>query len=234
MSLRRWIELSATLDIDGLEFYPGFLDLKDPRKWSELRKLVEDQGRSIPMLCCSPDFTYTDPAFRQRQIDEEKKWIDMAAALGAKFCRVLSGQRRPEVSREDGLKFAAESITACLPHAAARGITLVIENHYKDNYWQFPEFAQKIDVFCELVARIDSPSFGVNYDPSNTFLAGEDPLEMLRRVKKRVVTMHASDRYLADGTIDDLRREEDSVGYAALPDTTRDRQGAQRLRRDLP
>ena len=26
--------------------------------------------------------------------------------------------------------------------------------------------------------------------------------------------MHASDRYLAEGTIDDLRKEEDSVGYA--------------------
>jgi len=26
--------------------------------------------------------------------------------------------------------------------------------------------------------------------------------------------MHASDRYLADGTIEDLRREEDSIGYA--------------------
>jgi sugar phosphate isomerase/epimerase len=65
-----------------------------------------------------------------------------------------------------------------------------------------------------LVGRIDSPHFGVNYDPSKTFLAGEDPLELLRRVKHRVLTMHASDRYLAEGTLDDLRREEDSVGYA--------------------
>ena len=71
-----------------------------------------------------------------------------------------------------------------------------------------------MDVFCELVDRIHSPNFGVNYDPSNTILAGEDPLELLRRVKHRVVTMHASDRYLAEGTIEDLRREEDSVGYA--------------------
>ena len=54
----------------------------------------------------------------------------------------------------------------------------------------------------------------MNYDPSNTILAGEDPLELLRRVKHRVVTMHASDRYLAEGTIEDLRREEDVVGYA--------------------
>jgi sugar phosphate isomerase/epimerase len=93
-------------------------------------------------------------------------------------------------------------------------LTLILENHYKDGYWQHPEFAQKMDVFCELVDRIHSPHFGVNYDPSNTILAGEDPLELLRRVKHRVVTMHASDRYLAEGTIEDLRREEDAVGYA--------------------
>src|SRR5688572_9169204 len=166
------------------------------------------------MLCASPDFTHPGPAFRKKQIDEEKHSIDMAAALGASFCRVLSGQRRPELSKEDGIRLAAECIEACIPHAAANGVTLIIENHYKDNYWQFPEFAQKMDVFCALVDRIHSPHFGVNYDPSNTILAGEDPLELLRRVKRRVVTMHASDRYLIEGTIEDLRKEEDSVGYA--------------------
>jgi sugar phosphate isomerase/epimerase len=72
-----------------------------------------------------------------------------------------------------------------------------------------------MDVFCRLVESVDDPHFGVNYDPSNTCLAGEDPLELLRRISRRVVTMHASDRYLADGTLDDLRREEGgSAGYA--------------------
>ncbi|HEX2974193.1 MAG TPA: sugar phosphate isomerase/epimerase family protein [Tepidisphaeraceae bacterium] len=214
MSLRQWIELASTLDIDGLEFYSGFLDMKDPRRWPEARRIAEDHNLAVPMLCCSPDFTHPDPAFRRQQIDLEKGWIDMAAALGGKFCRVLSGQRRPDVSRADGIRFAAECIEACIPHAAACGIKLVIENHYKDNYWQFPEFAQHMDVFCDLVDRVQSPHFGVNYDPSNTILAGEDPLELLRRVKHRVLTMHASDRYLAEGTLEDLRREEDVTGYA--------------------
>src|SRR5262249_7510310 len=31
-------------------------------------------------------------------------------------------------------------------------------------------------------------------DPSNTLLAGEDQLELLRRVAPRVITVHASDR----------------------------------------
>jgi sugar phosphate isomerase/epimerase len=147
----------------------------------------------------------------------EKSWIDMTAELGGQYCRVLSGQRRPEVGRDEGIRFAADAIKTCLAHAARRGVTLVLENHYKDNYWQHPEFAQHADVFCELVESIDPheyPNFGVNFDPSNTLLAGEDPLELLRKVKHRVVTMHASDRYLKYGTIKDLRREEDSAGYA--------------------
>jgi sugar phosphate isomerase/epimerase len=38
---------------------------------------------------------------------------------------------------------------------------------------------------------------------------------MLERVKHRVVSMHASDRYLSSGTLEDLRREEDVIGYAS-------------------
>jgi sugar phosphate isomerase/epimerase len=166
------------------------------------------------MLCCSPDFTHPDADFRAAQVEKQRGWIDTTAALGGQFCRVLSGQRRPEVTREDGLRFAADSIEACLPHAAAHGVTLILENHYKDNYWEHPEFAQKMDRFCDLVERIDSPHFGVNFDPSNAYLAGDDPLELLQRVKHRVVTMHASDRYLIEGTLDGLRHEEDVVGYA--------------------
>ena len=215
MTIRQWVDLAKTVDVDGLEFYSGFSELAaGPSAWRDARKISNDKGLEIPMLCCSPDFTHPDPAFRRQQIELEKSWIDMTAALGGQFCRVLSGQRRPEVTRADGVRYAAESIEACIPHAAAHGITLIIENHYKDNYWQFPEFAQKADVFCELVERIRAPHFGVNYDPSNTILAGEDPLALLERVKHRVVTMHASDRYLAEGTVEDLRKEEDSVGYA--------------------
>jgi sugar phosphate isomerase/epimerase len=176
---------------------------------------VEERGMVIPMLCCSPDFTHPDPAVRAEEIRKEQNWIRMSAALGARFCRVLSGQRRPEVSREQGLDFVVGAIGECLVEAERHDVTLILENHYKDDFWSYPEFAQKMDLFCELVARIEHPRFGVNYDPSNAFLAGDDPLELLRRVKRRVVTMHASDRYLAEGTLDDLRREEGgATGYA--------------------
>jgi sugar phosphate isomerase/epimerase len=214
MRVSEWIDLASRLDIDGLEWYAGFLEMADEANWPRFRQEVEARGKVIPMMCCSPDFTHPDKAFREKEIAKQKRWIDMTHVLGGSYCRVLSGQRRPELSINEGVKLAADCIEACLPYARERGITLILENHSKDDFWEYPEFAQQMDVFCQLVNSINRPNFGVNYDPSNTYIAGEDPLELLKRVSHRVVTMHASDRYLIEGTIEDLRREEGgSAGY---------------------
>ena len=215
MQVSEWIDLACKLDIDGLEWYAGFLEMADEANWPKFRQQVEDKGKVIPMLCCSPDFTHPEEAFRNQEIKKQKRWIEMAHVLGSSYCRVLSGQRRPELSISEGVRLAADCIQACLPYAQELGITLILENHYKDDFWEYPEFAQKRDVFCQLVSQINHPNFGVNYDPSNAFLAGEDPLDLLYLISDRVVTMHASDRYLIEGTIEDLRREEEgATGYA--------------------
>jgi len=215
MRLSEWIDLACALDVEGLEWYAGFLEMADEGNWPGFRRQVEDAGKSIPMMCCSPDFTHPDAGFRAMEMEKQLRWIDMTFALGGSYCRVLSGQRRPELGMEEGVKLAADCIHECLPYAQERGVTLILENHYKDDFWEFPEFAQTLEVFAALVDAVVHPNFGVNYDPSNALLAGDDPIELLRRVASRVVTMHASDRYLLEGTLEDLRREEEgSVGYA--------------------
>ncbi len=96
---------------------------------------------------------------------------------------------------------------------------MILENHYKDGFWDFPEFAQQREVFLQLLDAIPrAANFGVNYDPSNAIIAGDDPLELLRDVKERVVSMHASDRYFEGGDVEDLRRIEldPQKGYAPI------------------
>jgi sugar phosphate isomerase/epimerase len=214
MTLFEWIELGATLNVDGLEFYSGFIEDNEDFL-HRVKDSLEQHNLVMPMMCCSPDFTQPDRQALGREIEIEKRMIEITAFFDGRFCRVLSGQRRPELIREDGIEQVVLAIKELLPFAEKNGVILNMENHYKDNYWQYPEFAQKMDVFVEIVDRIDSPWFGVNYDPSNAILAGEDPLELLDRIKHRVVSMHASDRYLKHGSIEDLRKEEDSVGYAS-------------------
>src|SRR5262249_57121704 len=96
------------------------------------------------------------------------------------------------------------------------GVVLGLENQYKDSFWKYPEFAQKQDVFLELVNAIpDRTHFGVQYDPSNALVAGDDPVALLRALADRVVSMHASDRYLAEGTsLETLRQADGALGYS--------------------
>jgi len=217
MTVFDWIEMAADLPIDGLEMYDGFFTSLDEEYLARVRQAIGRRGLVMPMLCCSPDFTKPNADERRREIEREKTMIEVTARLGGGFCRVLSGQRRPEVSREQGIRWVVECIRELLECAAKNQIVLALENHYKDNYWAHPEFAQRRDVFLEIVNRIDSPWFGVQYDPSNAIVAGEDPIELLERVKHRVVTMHASDRFLKPGhTLEELRCLEDSVGYASI------------------
>jgi sugar phosphate isomerase/epimerase len=213
MTLFDWIEMAATLGVDGLEFYSGFLE-DEPASLGEVKDRLQQHGLVMPMLCCSPDFTQQDPALLNAEIEREKRMIELTASFGGKFCRVLSGQRYPGLSREAGVAQVVRVLKSLLPFAEKHGVVLTMENHYKDSFWRYPEFAQKMDVFLEIVEQIDSPWFGVNFDPSNTVLAGEDPIELLKKIKHRVVSMHASDRYLTGGTIEDLRKEENEIGYA--------------------
>jgi len=219
MTVEQWIAAAATLGVDGLEFYWGFVPHDDEAALRRLRSLIEERGLSMPMMCYSPDFIKPDACERAAEVEKQKRALEVTAMLGGKFCRVLSGQRREDVSRADGVRMVVDCITALLPHAERHGVTLILENHYKDGYWQYPEFAQKMDVFLELLDAIPaSPWFGVNYDPSNAIIAGDDPIALLEAVKHRVVTMHASDRYFEGGTVDDLRRLEadPQTGYAPI------------------
>ena len=166
-----------------------------------------ETGQISSLLCFSPDFTHPDAAERARQVERQKTAIDLCVALGIRFCRTLSGQRFPGLTRKDGVERTVEGIQRSLEYAEAQGVVLCMENHYKDGNWQYPEFAQPEDIFLEIIGRIDSPFFGVQYDPSNATVGGFDPVRFLEKVKQRVVSMHASDRYLVPGaTLDDLRQ----------------------------
>ena len=193
MSVFDWIDMARTLDADGLEMYEGFFTSLADDYILSVRDAIHEAGFEMPMLCCSPDFTNPNPDERKRAIEHEAKMIRVTKLLGGDgaVCRVLSGQRYPEVSREQGIEWVAECIECVLPIARENKIILGLENHYKDGFWRYPEFAQKMDVFLELLNAIpEREYFGVQYDPSNAIVAGDDPIELLRAVADRVVSMH--------------------------------------------
>lgn len=210
-----WLRQAATLGAEGVEHYDGFFASLDEAGVAPVRRTLEETEQISSLLCFSPDFTHPDPAERAHQVQRQKTAIDLCVLLGIRHCRTLSGQRYPDLSRKEGIERTVEGIKRSLEYAERKNVVLCLENHYKDGTWQYSEFAQPEDIFLDVLERIDSPYFGVQYDPSNATVGGFDPVAFLEKVKRRVVSMHASDRYLAPGaTLDELRQADGTLGYS--------------------
>jgi sugar phosphate isomerase/epimerase len=216
MTVFQWIELAGELELDGVELYPDFLDSFDRAYVERVRGEAAARGLAIPMMCNSPDFTKPDAGDRRREVERTKDMFRVTAELGGTFCRVLSGQNRPGLDEEEALRWVIDCLWQLVPHAQAAGITMTIENHYKDGLWEYPEFAQSHRLYLAILDRVDTPWLKAQYDPSNCIVAGEDQYELLERVLPRIATMQASDRYLEGGTLEDLRAmaQDPLHGYA--------------------
>ena len=219
MTVFDWIKMAGKhLTVDGLEMYERFFTSLEDDYLLQVRDAAHSYGFRLPMFICSPDFTHPDLDERKRAIDYQCKMIEITAFLGGEgaVCRILSGQKYPEVSREQGVQWVVEAINKVIPIAKQYGVVLGMENHYKDSQWENPEFAMRMDVFLEIINAIDEREyFGVQYDPSNAIIAGDNPLELLDAIKDRVVSMHASDRFFInkDGTNNQVNSK--GIGYAA-------------------
>src|SRR5690606_28245845 len=105
MSVFEWIEMARSLDADGLEMYEGFFTSLAPAYLDRVGEAIHAAGFVMPMLCSSPDFTNPDADGRKRAIEHEIAMIEATRRLGGPgaVCRVLSGQRYPNVSRAQGI-----------------------------------------------------------------------------------------------------------------------------------
>ena len=206
MTIDDWIDIGAELPLDGLEIYWPAVREETSEGFARIRERAAKHDVALPMMCASPDFTQTSRAAFEREIEDEAAAIRGTAALGGSFTRILSGQRRPDIGRTAGIDLVVEAIHRLLPVAREHKVTLVMENHVRDYFWELNEFAQDSATFLEIVGSIDGGEpFGVQFDASNAVVSGEDPIELLEAVQGRVVTAAASDRYLAAGP-DGVRR----------------------------
>ena len=131
MSVFDWIEMARDLPAEGLEMYEGFFTGLEPAYLDSVGEAISSAGFAMPMLCCSPDFTNPDPDARKRAVEHEIKMIGVTRRLGGPraVCRVLSGQRYPQVEREQGLEWCRECIEQVLTAAREQDIVLGLENH---------------------------------------------------------------------------------------------------------
>ena len=99
MTVFQWIDHAGSLELDGAELYPKFLDSFDSAYLKKVRSAAASRGLELPMFCNSPNFTQPDPADRKKEIERTREMFRVTAELGGKYCRVLSGLRSPQMTK---------------------------------------------------------------------------------------------------------------------------------------
>lgn len=124
-SLREAIEGYAARDVRGISVWR---DKLADCGVDEAARLLADHGMTVTGLCRGGMFPANDAAGRQAALDDNRRAVDEAAAIGAR-CLVMVCGGLPDGSKDmiDARKQVADGLAAMLPHARAAGVPVAIE-----------------------------------------------------------------------------------------------------------
>lgn len=124
-TLREAIEGYAAKDIRGISVWR---DKLAECGVDEAAKLLGDREMTVTGLCRGGMFPANDETGRQAAIDENRRAVDEAAAIGAQ-CLIMVCGGLPDGSRDmiDARKQVADGLAAMLPHARDAGVPVAIE-----------------------------------------------------------------------------------------------------------
>ncbi len=96
----------------------------DVRKY--VKKLFADEGVDIPCVATSVQFSSSDPAKRQENVESAKANLDLAADLGAGVVRMFAGGGIPGLTDEVAA-YVAEAFDEVGDYAKASGVCPMLE-----------------------------------------------------------------------------------------------------------
>jgi sugar phosphate isomerase/epimerase len=158
----------------------------------EASKLIADNGLAVSSLCRGGMFPAADEAGRQAAIDDNRRALDDAAALGA-ACLVLVVGGLPEGSKDlsDARRQVEDGIGASLEHAREVGVPLAIEPlhpMYAADRACVNTLSQALDICDALGAGV-----GVIVDVYHVWWDPELESQIERAGRERILGFHVCD-----------------------------------------
>jgi sugar phosphate isomerase/epimerase len=155
-------------------------------------RMFADAGLAISGIATSARFAVIDTAELQKNYDEARRNMDLAARLGVKFLRVYGG-RVPEGHNVDSiLPTLVGNLRKIGDEAAHYDVTLVLETH--DDWTDSA-------VFGKLMREVDHPRVRVLWDLHHPYRTnGESPQTTYANIGCYTASIHVKDSvHTADG-----------------------------------
>jgi sugar phosphate isomerase/epimerase len=212
----------AGIELRGLQ---GEMDLPKRPEFARsqlpttLRQL-HDQGLKISDLGASTRLHESDATKRSVQLDDGRRFIDLAHQLSAPYVRVFGDRLVPGEPKQSTVDRIVAGLRELGEHAKGSGVGVLIESH--GDFCDSPTLR-------EILTGAEMPNVGLLWDAHHTVVVGqEDPAVTLQQLGRYVHHVHLKDskpagtdvRYVLTGTgtvplrrIAQLLKEHHYAGY---------------------
>jgi len=177
----------ASIELRGIQ---NEMDLTKRPEFSQerieqTRRELAARNLRISCLGSSARMHEMDKARREAQMDEGRRFIDLAQKLGAPYVRVFGDKYVEGAPRQQVIDHIASGLRQLGNYAGSKGVTVVIESH-----GDFTDSA----TLEEILKKANSPSVALLWDAHHTFASSkEDPEHTIKQLGRYIKHTHLKD-----------------------------------------
>ena len=201
LSFREKVQLAADLGLPAIEVArTEFASLEDCK---ELKAASAELGVEVTSM--GGAMGLCNPTLREEILEQLEFALDACEELDVDIFFTRAMSPAPGVPQADTWEACAEITRAVCERSAERGIRFALEADP-------PCFVHTLERVERLMEMVDHPNFWLNYDPTNYYVVGSDPLQVIERHADRIINGHIKDAvYHAD------EKGERPVGTGEVP-----------------
>jgi sugar phosphate isomerase/epimerase len=197
-SLKRIVDCSVENGYKGFEIrgLAGEMDLPKCPEFNKTNlpaslRLIKDNDIKIINLGSSANLHFAQEDKRKSNLDDAKRFIDLAEQLECPFVRVFPDDLPPDQSVEQTLDLIISGLVTLGEYAKGSNVTILLESHGKVVYK---------DMLLKIMAGANHPKVGLIWDFFNMWVVTkESPKEVFDTLGKFIKHVHIKDANLVDG-----------------------------------
>lgn len=195
-SIEKTVEILVDLGFDAIElnlesadnFSAHVLPNASKQRRSEIRRVIEAAGLTLSSLSAHAFMTSANADQRKTAIAFVNDSIDLACDLGTDIVHMASGFVPQGATEEQAWSWLTDAVRQCVKHGQRHGVKVAMEAGV------FPGLiVWNTQSMLELIDRVGHDDFYVNFDPSHYQPSGDDTVATFRKLRNRIIHMHAKD-----------------------------------------
>lgn len=198
-TLNRITQFAVEHGYQGVEFrglrremdLPKCPEFKDPESRKSTVRLMQDQGLEFVGLGSSANLHISDTKERIKNLDEARRFIDLAQEIGCPYIRVFPNNFPKNQDRQTTIDLITSGLKELASHAKGSKVTVLMETHGDLVY---------TDDLVTIMEGTADPHAGLVWDITNMWsVTREAPRQVYPRLRKFIRHTHIKDAQIVDG-----------------------------------